>query len=80
MVAYAFHLAIHCIHMIVTWRKGFFLPLWSAPVQLPLLIILYAAYPAQQTDGIVQAILVMIAVMLSNLLIMHWATSAFPKR
>lgn len=75
VVAYAFHLAIHCIQMFITLHKGFFLPLWSAPLQLPIIVGICTVFPAEDRQGLMVASLVMIGVMLTNLALLHWLAS-----
>ncbi len=72
MVAYTIHLVIHCGQLLFTYLKRILLRLWSAPIQLPIMIWLITITP---TCGTVGLPLVMVAAMGLNLVAMHWITS-----
>lgn len=78
--AYAFHLLVHCLQMFITWRKEMFLPLWSAPTQLPACIVLYLMQPNRDTDEQLLANVSMIVVMVVNLALMHWLVTRTLKK
>lgn len=73
--AYTFHLLVHCSQMLMTWRKKIFLPLWSAPMQLPMSATLYLAQPDPYSTQQLLANAVMTAVMVANLALMHYLSS-----
>ena len=75
MVAYTIHLVIHCGQLLFTYLKRILLRLWSAPIQLPIMIWLITITPTCGTVGLPLASLVMVAAMGLNLVAMHWITS-----
>ncbi|MEW6939551.1 HXXEE domain-containing protein [Trueperella pyogenes] len=74
-IAYTIHLALHCGQLVVTWAKGFLLPLWSAPIQLPLAIDLILGMPTDGKVDLLTASLIMTAAMIANLALMHLIAS-----
>lgn len=75
MVVYTIHLVIHCGQLLFTYLKRIPLRLWSAPIQLPIMIWLITITPTCGTVGLPLASLVMVAAMGLNLVAMHWITS-----
>ncbi len=74
-IAYGFHLTVHCVQMLVTYQRGCFLPLWSAPIQLPIVALLAWGMYHHHRSGLLTASLMMIGVMVLNLVLMHALTA-----
>lgn len=77
VVAYLVHLLLHCAQIFFTWVKGYFLSLYSAVLQVPLVAVLLWFMPPQLGGQVAFAELLfpsvaLVIVMLANLGIMNF--------
>lgn len=74
IIAYGLHLVAHCGQMIYTRIQRLPLDLWSAPIQLPICVLLLATMPKGGGVSLQVAGAVMTGVMVANLALMHALT------
>ncbi|OKL49657.1 hypothetical protein BSR29_01495 [Boudabousia liubingyangii] len=73
VIAYAVHLLVHVVQILVTARWGFTIPVWTAVIELPVMLNLLFLLPTRQGDTtLLFTSLVMTGVMVVNLLVMHF--------
>ncbi|MDO5060971.1 MAG: hypothetical protein Q4D73_04995 [Actinomycetaceae bacterium] len=77
VVAYLVHLLLHCAQLVFTWVKGYFLPLYSAVLQVPLIAILlwFMRPPLDGVEAFAELLIpsgILVIVMFANLGIMNF--------